>query len=225
LARLLWGFRVDGRENVPAEGPLVVACNHVSVLDPPLLAAALPRETGFVAKQELFAVPGLGGLIRSLNAMPIDRSRLSRATLDRLGAFLDQGRALLVFPEGTRSRNGRLGSAKPGVGMLLLQHPAMVQPAYIVGTDAPWRNLFRRGRMRVVFGRPHPLPWEPPAPSDVRVDARDVAESVLDAIRRLRDGEETREAGFPAHEGPRAMSPDLRADDTRIRDEGTETRE
>ncbi len=225
LARLLWGLRVDGRENVPRQGPLLVACNHVSVLDPPLLASALPRETGFVAKKELFAVPGLAPLIRSLNAMPIDRSRLSRETLDRLGAFLDGGRALLVFPEGTRSRNGQIGAAKPGVGMLLIQHPVPVVPAYVEGTEAPWRNLFRRGRMRVVFGRPLPLPCELSAPSERREDPRWLAESVLDAIRRLRDGENTREAGFPANDGLRASRSDRRAEDARIRDEGTEPRE
>lgn len=219
-ARLLWGFRVDGRENVPREGPVIVACNHVSVLDPALLGGCLPRETGFVAKRELFAVPGLGALIRSLNAMPIDRSRLSRETLAQLGAFLESGRALVMFPEGTRSRDGRFGSAKPGVGLLLLQYPVPVVPVYVEGTDAPWRNLFRRGRMRMVFGRPLPLPWELRTSSDRGAEARRIAESILDAIRRLKDGEEFREAGFPASVGPAASRPDPRADDARIRDEG-----
>jgi 1-acyl-sn-glycerol-3-phosphate acyltransferase len=199
---------------------LLVVCNHVSVLDPPFLAAALPRETGFVAKRELFSVPLLSRLIRSLNAIPLDRSRLSRGTLDRLGAFLDSGHALLMFPEGTRSRDGRLGTAKPGIGLLLLQHPVTVLPAYVEGTNAPWRNLFRRGRMRVTFGRPHPLPQELPLTSDRGAVARRIAESILDASREVRQNGATREAGFPADGGPRATRPDPRAEGARIRSEG-----
>jgi 1-acyl-sn-glycerol-3-phosphate acyltransferase len=161
------------------------------------LGCTIPREAGFVAKQELFAVPVLGRLIRSLNAIPIDRSRLSRETLVTLDAFLASGRVLVLFPEGTRSRDGRLGAAKPGIGVLLLQRPVTVLPAYIEGTDAPVRNLFRRGRIRVVYGRPLPLPQEPGPGPERRVEARRIAESVLEAVRRLKDGEEPRGGGFP----------------------------
>jgi 1-acyl-sn-glycerol-3-phosphate acyltransferase len=184
-ARVLWGLRVEGRENLPTDGPVLVACNHVSVLDPPVVGSVIPREAGFVAKQELFAVPGLGRLIRSLNAIPIDRSRLSRETLEILAGFLDGGRALVLFPEGTRSRDGRLGRARPGVGVLLLRRPVPWVCAFVEGTDAPWRNLFRRGRMRVVFGPPHTLPQELASPSPGRADARRIAESIVEEIRRL----------------------------------------
>ena len=196
-ARLLWGLRVEGRENVPAEGALLVACNHVSLLDPPIVGSLLPREAGFVAKQELFAVPGLGRLIRSLNAIPIDRSRLSRETLDDLVAFLDGGRALVLFPEGTRSRSGELGRAKPGVGVLLSRRPAPVVPAYVEGTNAPWRNLFRRGRMRVVFGRAHPLPQDVASSAERGAEARRVAEWILDEIRRLKERAASEGDGSP----------------------------
>jgi 1-acyl-sn-glycerol-3-phosphate acyltransferase len=127
-------------------------------------------------------------VIRSLNAIPIDRSRLSRETLEVLADFLAGGRVLVLFPEGTRSRTGRLGTAKPGVGVLLARQPAAVVPAYIEGTDAPWRNLFRRGRMRVVFGRPHALPQDVAPTSEGGGDPRRTAESILEAIRRLKEG-------------------------------------
>lgn len=187
LARLLWGLRVEGRENVPKKGPVIVACNHVSLLDPPVVGSGISRESGYVAKKELFAVPGFGRLIRSVNAIPIDRSRLSRETLEVLVGFLDSGRVLVMFPEGTRSRTGRLGSAKPGVGILLARRPVTVVPAYIEGTDAPLRNVFRRGRMRVVFGRPLALPLDVTSTSEGRGDPRRIAESILEAIRSLKD--------------------------------------
>ena len=198
LARLLWGLRVEGRENVPRRGPLLVACNHVSLLDPAFVGSSLPREAGFVAKQELFAVPGLSWLIRSLHAMPIDRSRLSLATVERLAAFLDRGYALVVFPEGTRSRDGRLGRAKPGVGVLLMRRPVTVIPVYVQGTDSPWRNLFRRGHMRVVYGRPWVLPQEESSSdSDRGARARRIAEALLEEIRRLKEGEAPSGDGSP----------------------------
>ena len=77
VARILWGLRVEGREHIPPEGAAVVACNHRSLLDPAIVGGTLPREAGFLAKRELFEVPVLSALIRSLNAIPIDRSRLS----------------------------------------------------------------------------------------------------------------------------------------------------
>jgi 1-acyl-sn-glycerol-3-phosphate acyltransferase len=135
----------------------------------------------------LFAVPVLGRWIRSLNAIPIDRSRLSRETLEVLGDFLASGRVLVLFPEGTRSRTGHLGSAKPGVGMLLARQPATVVPAYIEGTDAPWRNVFRRGRVRVTFGRPLALPQDVTSTSEGRGDPRRLAETILEGIRRLKE--------------------------------------
>ncbi|MFN8179388.1 MAG: lysophospholipid acyltransferase family protein [bacterium] len=225
LARLLWGLRVDGRENLPSTGPAIVACNHVSNLDPPILGAIVAREAGFVAKQELFAVPGLGWLIRSLNAIPIDRSRLSRETLDTLVEFLDGGRVLILFPEGTRSRSGDLLPAKPGVGMLLVRRPVTVIPAYIEGTRSPLRNVFRRGRIRVVFGRPHALPQDAESDSQGRRDPRRIAESILDAIRRVRDEVTPQGAGSPGTPEDRARARSLRADELRIRDEGTEPEE
>jgi 1-acyl-sn-glycerol-3-phosphate acyltransferase len=199
---VIWGLRVEGRENVPRSGPLLVTCNHVSNLDPPVVACAIPREIGFVAKRELFAVPGLGSLIRSLNAMPLDRSRLSVEALDRFGAFLREGNALLMFPEGTRSRTGRLGKAKVGVGVLMARFPAQVVPVYVQGTDTLFRSMLRRGRMRIVFGRPYSLPKGEGPGVPEHEEYRRLAELILDGIRQLKEGTDASErgAGPPATE-------------------------
>lgn len=206
LGRLVWGVRVEGRENVPRTGPLLVTCNHVSNLDPPVVASVIPREIGFVAKKELFAVPVLGSLIRSLNAMPLDRSRLSVEALDRFGAFLSEGNALLMFPEGTRSRTGRLGRAKIGAGVLLARFPTTVLPVYVQGTNTLFRSMLRRGRMRVVFGRPYTLPKGEGSGAPEREEYRRIADLVLDRIRQLKEGADAseREAGPPAAETRRA---------------------
>ncbi len=184
LIGLLWGLRVRGREKIPETGPVIVACNHISLLDPPVVGSVIPREAGFVAKRELFKGL-LGRLIRSLNSIPIDRSRLSLQTMDRLADFLGSGRVLVFFPEGTRSRDGEFGKPKVGVGVLLDRCPAVVVPAYVEGTNDLVRNLFRRGRVRITFGDPFALPKGDAVPADDRARARFIAETVFERIRRL----------------------------------------
>lgn len=184
LSRLAWGIRVEGRNKIPAEGPVLIVCNHISLLDPPVLGSVIPRESGFAAKKELFAGI-MGRLVRSLNAIPVDRSRLSMETMEILADFMRIGRVLVFFPEGTRSKDGRLKKAKVGVGVLLQRCPATVVPAYIQGTNAPFRNLFRRGRVRIAFGDPFALPRDESTPSDSRAEARQIAETVYERIREL----------------------------------------
>ena len=187
VARLLWGLRVEGLENVPKTGPVLVTSNHVSNLDPAILGAVVPRESAFAAKRELFAVPVLSAWIRSLNAIPVDRSQLSVGALRALGDFLEREKALIFFPEGTRGSAGVLRSPKLGVGMILAKYPAQVVPVCLEGTDRPWRSFFRRGRVRVAFGRPYTLPKEAFGTGNRRDGYRLAAELVMDRIRRLRE--------------------------------------
>jgi 1-acyl-sn-glycerol-3-phosphate acyltransferase len=131
------GFRLEigGREHVPMTGPLLLVANHVSVLDPPFIGGACPRDLFFLAKEELFAIPLFGRFIHALNARPVKRdgsdSRALKATLK----LLADNRAILLFPEGTRGTEGRLGEGKPGAGMLAVMSGAPVVPACIVGTS------------------------------------------------------------------------------------------
>ena len=116
VSRVLFRLRVVGADRMPREGRLIVASNHVSLLDPPLVGCASPRELDYMAKAELFRIPGLGGLIRRLNAHPVDRTGSDSAALRLALRLLETGRALLVFPEGTRGTEGRLGPARAGRG-------------------------------------------------------------------------------------------------------------
>lgn len=148
--RSYFGLRVVGYEHIPKDGPLLIAANHVAYLDPPAVGAALaPRHLSYLAKQELFSFKPFGALIGALNAFPVDRSKGDTAALKRAVALLKQGRALLVFPEGARNRDGS-AEAKNGVALIAKLSGVPVVPAYIAGS---YPAKFRRP-ITVVFGEP-----------------------------------------------------------------------
>jgi 1-acyl-sn-glycerol-3-phosphate acyltransferase len=145
FAAPLFGFRVFGDEDVPRSGGLIIACNHISELDPPILGFAVPRNVAFMAKVELFRSRRMVKLMREFWAYPVNRSGIDtvavRTTLD----YLRKGLAVVVYPEGTRSHDGRLLPVKAGIGLLAAASGAPVMPAFIWGTDHPARALLRRG--------------------------------------------------------------------------------
>lgn len=145
----LFGLRVVGAERVPRAGGLIVAANHVSNFDPPLLGAAMPRPVSYMAKKELFAIPVLGPAIARLNAFPVDRQAGGTAALRASLRMLKEGRCVGVFPEGGRNVEGT-NETKAGAAFLAAASGVPVVPAAIVGT----RRLRPFRRVTVVFGEP-----------------------------------------------------------------------
>ncbi|HXH84324.1 MAG TPA: lysophospholipid acyltransferase family protein [Candidatus Tectomicrobia bacterium] len=157
LMRLL--FRLEGRgtEHVPPTGPALLVANHSSVLDPPLIGGACPRQLTFLAKAELFDIPGFGGLIRRLGAHPVRREGADAAALRTAQRLLAEGHALLVFPEGTRGEEGTLRPAKPGAALLATQTQVPVVPVHVAGSGRAWprgRRLPQPAKVIVTFGPP-----------------------------------------------------------------------
>ena len=144
------GLTVHNKERVPPTGPLIVACNHTSHLDPMILGAAFERPLHFMARRTLFDVPVFRWLIRQNFAFPLDRDGDSRDALRAFGERLEKGNAVVMFPEGTRSPDGLLQEMKPGVGMLAVRNLSPVTPVYIWGSYLSWP----RGKS---FPRPHRL--------------------------------------------------------------------
>lgn len=149
LLATLFGFRVIGAAKIPLTGPLIVACNHVSNLDPPSLGAAMPRPVTYMAKKELFEIPVLGPVIRGLGAFPVDRSRGDITAIKAAIGVLGEGTCLGIFPEGGRNVDGTK-QPQMGVALLASMSGASVVPAYVSGTS---RSKFR-SRVTVVFGDP-----------------------------------------------------------------------
>jgi 1-acyl-sn-glycerol-3-phosphate acyltransferase len=137
---------------VPAVGGLIVASNHVSFWDPPLVGGACPRELHYLAKEELFETPLLGPLIRSFNAIPIRRGVADLRGMARAIERLRGGEALLMFPEGSRMRDGELHPARPGVGMMAVNADAPIVPCYVSGSNRPGKWWYRGARVRIWFG-------------------------------------------------------------------------
>jgi len=149
-------YRVVGREHVPATGAVILASNHVSNLDPPVLGCSLWRRGAFMAKDELFRKPLAAWFIGKMGAYPVKRGAPDRASLKRSLDTLANDGMLAVFPEGTRSETGELQEPEMGVGLMAYRSGALVVPVYISGTE---RVLPRSGGMKlapitVTFGPP-----------------------------------------------------------------------
>lgn len=196
LARLVFRattrITVEGTENLPQDGPLIVTPNHLSNADPPLIAGwvapALGRRPRFLAKEALF-VPGFGRLLRWQGAIPVKAGGSDPETYRVAKKLLDQGEVLIIFPEGTRNPDGVIGRALPGAALLATRTGVPVLPVGISGTDrflGPGSPLPKIGsRVRVRIGRPYTLTTDPALR---RRDALDAAnEELLGRIAALVD--------------------------------------
>lgn len=154
LFQLCFGCERQGVENIPREGGLILAANHISNWDPPVAAAFVPRKVHYMAKEELFRVPLFSQAIRALGAFPVRRGASDRAAIRKAINLLADGACLGVFPEGTRSRTGQLGKAEPGLALLAVKSGAPVVPTAIVGTN----RIFSKGcffpRVEIRYGKP-----------------------------------------------------------------------
>ena len=189
IARTMFRLESRGRENVPATGAVLLAANHSSVLDPPLIGSATDRQLSFLAKAELFDLPLFGGLIRRLNARPVRREGADPSALRTAMRVLEDGGALLIFPEGTRGDEGIIRSAKTGAGMLAVLSGAAVVPVYIQGSGRAWprgRKLPRPAKVTVTFGKA--LRFEAERGADRKRQYEIASREMMEAITRLKDG-------------------------------------
>ena len=174
---VLWRLRAIGRENVPMNGPLIIACNHISNLDPPLLGSMCPRQIHYMAKKELFEMPILGPLITAVGAYPVDREGSAAAAIRRSVEVLRAGGCIGIFPEGGRNVAGDK-EVKTGVALLASLAKAPVVPACIIGSG----NANRLTQIKVAFGKPMALPADRKA---TREDLAKFTDDVMSAIHAL----------------------------------------
>ena len=148
--RIAFSVRCEGRENIPKGVPLIFASNHRSNADPPLVASAVPKKCAFMAKEELFRNKLFGGLIRMLGAFPVARGKGDMSAIDNSVDALKSGKHLMIFPEGTRSKDGKVGRGHTGAALIAAMADVPVVPVGIVFAG----KLHFRSRITIKFGKP-----------------------------------------------------------------------
>lgn len=154
---VFYGLRVVGRENWPEHGGGLVCANHQSSFDPPLVGLTCPRRMNYVARDTLFRIPLLAPLIRFLDAIPIDREGTGLAGLKETLRRLKRGELVLIFPEGTRTRDGEVAALKPGFISVARRSGVPLIPVGLDGAYHAWpRSAWfpRPGRIAVSVGQP-----------------------------------------------------------------------
>ena len=149
-------WRVFGAENVPLKGGVILAANHASFLDPPLIGCGVRRTISFLARESLFHFPGMGALLRSWSVVPVDRDGGGAKGLKMILNRLLAGGGIVLFPEGTRTKDGKLQSARSGIGLTVIKSTAPVVPVRVFGTFEAYgrKHKFPRPyRVVVKYGR------------------------------------------------------------------------
>jgi len=186
-ARALFGMRVIGRDHLVPDGPVLIAANHESFLDPPLIGIVYREDLVFLARKTLFR--GIAGwLFRRWNAVPVDQERPDMASLKSIVRLLREGRKVLVFPEGARTLDGTLGPAQPGVGLIVAKSGAVVQPMRIRGARAALPRGAKRlklAHVSVTIGPAIRFTAEEIAAARGRDGYQQIADRIMAEIARL----------------------------------------
>lgn len=173
----IYQMDVIGLENFPKEGGVLLCSNHIDNLDPPIVGICAPRPVNFMAKEELFRVPILKGILPKVHAFPVKRGLSDRQALRIAINTLKDGQVVGLFPEGTRNKTGKLGKGFSGAGFFALRGNANIVPCAIIGPYKAFRKL------KVVFGEPIDI-----APFQERkAKPEEVTEAIMASIQVLLD--------------------------------------
>jgi 1-acyl-sn-glycerol-3-phosphate acyltransferase len=179
VAELAFRLKIYGRENLIEQGPAILASNHASFLDPPLVGVACRKEVFYLARKTLFEKPVLGRLLPRINCIPVDRDRGDVGAVRTLLRLLKEGKRVVVFPEGTRSRDGNLQPARGGLGLIIAKSLAPVVPVRIFGSYAalPRSGGIHFTRVTLVVGKPLIF-----TKADIGTDERSAYQSLSDRV-------------------------------------------
>jgi len=181
--KLFFLIRNLNKGNIPKRGGVIIAGNHMSFLDPVILGAVVFRPVNFMAKEELFNASRIFGKFLSLlGAFPVSRGRLSKNTVKKSIGILKSKGALVIFPEGERSRDGNIQKGEPGCVWLAKVSGVPIIPVRIYGSNKAWpanRNIVCPYPIRVVFGKSFNVAEYPDS------SIQDITEVLMDEIRKL----------------------------------------
>ncbi|REJ09743.1 lysophospholipid acyltransferase family protein [Halobacillus trueperi] len=171
----MYRIKIVGKKNIPAEGPVIICSNHISNVDPPVVGITSSRNIYFLAKEELFKNPVIGGILKKVHAFPIKRGMRDRNALRKGLDILKEGHALGLFPEGTRQKNGEIGKGLAGAGFFALRSEAAIVPCAIIGPYKKFKKL------KVVYGEPIDMTEY----REQKASAQVVTDRIMEEIRQL----------------------------------------
>ena len=187
LCRFWFGFvlktQIFGAENVPKVGAFILAANHVSNWDPPFLGTFIDRTICYMGKEELFKNPILACICRNLHVFPVKRGSADKTAIKTAIKLLKDGKCLGIFPEGTRSKSGKLGKAESGVSLIAAMTKAPIIPAAIVNTEKIFSRQTFLPTLTVVYGSP--MNFTGSTKDKVALDA--FAQEIMNEIAKLKD--------------------------------------
>ena len=175
---IFFRIKVTGAENIPEEGACILCFNHRSLLDPPVTGVYIHRNLVFMAKEELFKIPVLGFALKKLNVIPVRRGTGDVAAIKASINVLKEGKVMVIYPEGTRSKSGDLQSAKPGVALIATKAKAPVIPIGVTGQYGFMKKLF------IKIGKPMNLDayYDRKVPME---ELHEISEKIMNDIKQL----------------------------------------
>jgi len=189
---LFFRYRISGKGNVPPKGPVILAGNHQSFLDPIFCGIGVKRNVIYMARETLFKGP-FGWALKSVNAIPIKRGQADIGAMKLILSRLKEGLAVCMYPEGTRSVDGRITRFKPGFGLLCRRSRAAVVPVLVDGAYECWprqKKLFSPGPVLICYGKPLPPERVAQMSNEELADWTTVALRRLQHQARLKQGKE-----------------------------------
>jgi len=185
LLFLFTDWQVRGRENVPSEGAVIVVANHINLTDPPILGVSLGRKTVFMAKKEVFHSRFLSYFLRGCGVFPVHRGQLDREALRQANQLLTRGLALIMFPEGSRSKTTQLQPAFPGSALIALRNGVPILPVGIAGTEKIKGKAWLLRRPRVIINIGHLFSPPPVGGKLTKVELARLTNSIMARIAEL----------------------------------------
>ncbi|MFH0881692.1 MAG: lysophospholipid acyltransferase family protein [bacterium] len=183
-AKLYLGMKVFGQDNIPREGRIIIVANHISEYDPPAVGSCIPRETCYAAKAGLFK-GFVGRLIRYVNGIPVRRRGSDKEAIKAMINGLQEDKAVLIFPEGTRSLDPNGLDPKAGVGMIAVMAESDLLPVRVAGTREVPKSIFRPGHVTVQFGKRISLADLAKGSANRKETYQKIADEIMRQVRRL----------------------------------------
>ena len=175
--------RVIGVENIPKDGAFILAANHVSNWDPPFLGTFMEREVCYMGKEELFKNPIMAAICRGLHVFPVKRGAADKTAIKTAVKILKDGKCFGIFPEGTRSKTGKLGKAEPGISLIAAMTKAPIIPAAIINTEKIFSKEKFFPHLAVVYGTPLKFTGS----TKDKEALAEFAQSIMKEIAKLKD--------------------------------------